>query len=101
LYQGKHDAPTGSPPVVKETGAYPAELQAKYDILKTKVEKYGTKIIDLVNKAWPANKELADAGLDYMKMQFSAEWRETFLGYEGTKSEIDAFKVELQKSQAR
>lgn len=97
LYEGKHDAPTGSPPIVKETGAYTGQLQIKYEALKEKVDLYGGKIIDLVNKAWPANKELKDIGMDYIKMQFSPEWRETFTRYEGVKSEIDAFKVELQK----
>jgi hypothetical protein len=65
--------------------------------LKSEVAKYGGKIIDLVNKAWPANKELAEVGLDYIKMQFSTEWRETFFKYEAVKTEIDAFKLELQK----
>jgi hypothetical protein len=101
LYQGKHDAPTGPVPVVKETGAYQGQLQEKYVALKARANKYGSKIIDLVNKAWPANKELKDAGLDYMKMQFSQEWRETFQQYEAVKTDIDAFKVELQKQQAR
>ena len=87
----------GSPPVVKETGAYTGELQVKYEAIRAQIEKYGAKIIELVNKAWPANKELKDAGMDYMKMQFSPEWRDTFLRYEAIKKDIDAFKVETQK----
>jgi hypothetical protein len=101
LYEGKHDAPTGSRPVVTKTGAYIGQLQVKYDALKSEISKYGGKIIDLVNKAWPANKELKDVGFDYIKMQFSPEWRDTFLKYEAIKTEIDAFKGELQKQQAR
>jgi hypothetical protein len=52
----------------------------------------------LVNKAWPANKELKDIGLDYVRMQFSAEWREAFTRYEGVKKDIDAFRVEVEKA---
>jgi hypothetical protein len=62
-----------------------------------RVEQTGAKVIDLVNKAWPANKELWDVGLDYVKMQFSPEWKAAFLAYEATKSDIDAFKAELPK----
>jgi hypothetical protein len=97
LYKGKYDTPTGSPPIVQATGAYSGQLQVKYEALKAQVSKYGGKIIDLVNKAWPANKELKDIGLDYMKMQFSSEWRDTFLKYEAVKTEIDIFKAEIQK----
>jgi hypothetical protein len=101
LYEGKHDAPTGPPPNVKETGAYTGQLKVKYEELKDKLDSYGGKIIDLVNKAWPANREYKDVGMDYLKMQMSTEWREAFTKYEGLKAEIEAFKGELQKHQTR
>jgi hypothetical protein len=97
LYEGKHDAPAGPPPIVKETGAYTGQLKVKYEELKDKLDSYGGRIIDLVNKAWPANKEYKDIGNAYMKMQMSTESRDAYKRYEALKTEIEAFKGELQK----
>ena len=49
LYQGKHDAPAGSPAVVKETGAFPAELRKRYDDLAASMESLSRAIINFVN----------------------------------------------------
>ena len=94
---GKHDAPTGPPPTVKETGAYTGLLKVKYEELKDKLDVYGGRIIDMVNKAWPANREYKDIGMAYMKMQMSTEMRDAYKQYEGLKTEIEAFKEDLQK----
>ena len=101
MYEGKHDAPIGLLPIIKETGAYTGHLKVKYEELKEKLDSYGGKIIDLVNKAWPANKEFKDIGMDYLKMQLSTEMRDAYTQYEGLKTEIEAFKGELRKQQAR
>ena len=50
MYEGKRDAPSSSLPIIKETGAYTGHLKAKYEELKEKLDSYGGKIIDLVNK---------------------------------------------------
>jgi hypothetical protein len=83
--------------VVKETGAYTGALRVKYEELKDKLDLYGGRIIDMVNTAWPANKEYKDVGTAYLKMQMSSEMRNAYKTYEGLKTDIEAFKAELQK----
>jgi hypothetical protein len=83
--------------VVKETGAYAGALRVKYEELKDKLDLYGGKIIDMVNTAWPANKEYKDIGMAYVKMQMSAEMRNAYKQYEELKSEIEAFRGQLKE----
>ena len=51
LYQGKHDAPSGSPPSVSvaDTGAFPAEIEAKYKQFKKDVVDWSTRTNDYFN----------------------------------------------------
>jgi hypothetical protein len=51
----------------------------------------------MVNTAWPANKEYKEIGNAYIKMQMSPGMRNAYKEYEGLKSDIEAFKAELQK----
>ena len=83
--------------MVKETGAYTGALKVKYEELKDKLDVYGGKIIDMVNIAWPANKEYKDIGMAYVKMQMSSESRNIYKKYDALKTEIEAFREELQK----
>lgn len=53
MYNGKFDAPTGQPAVVKETGFYTGEVRVKYDEIVGKLEKSGGRLTDFVNAAWP------------------------------------------------
>jgi hypothetical protein len=94
---GKHDPPTGPAPVVRETGAYSGALGVKYEEIKKKLEVYGARIIGMVNTAWPANKEYKEIGNAYIKMQMSPGMRNAYKEYEGLKSDIEAFKAELQR----
>jgi hypothetical protein len=62
------------------------------------LEIYNKKIIDMVNKAWPGNKEFStQIGLDYLKTQMSPEWNSAWAHYEGVRADVEAFKLELQK----
>jgi hypothetical protein len=84
--------------VVKETGAYTGALRIKYEELKDKLDVYGGRIIAMVNTAWPASKEYtSDVAMAYMKMQMSPEMRNAYKQYDGLKTEIEAFRGELQK----
>ena len=53
MYQGKHDAPVGSAPVVqaKDTGAFPPEFEAKYAAYKYKNDLWANSAHDFVNGA--------------------------------------------------
>ena len=52
----------------------------------------------MVNTAWPANKEFnMDIGMAYAKMQMSPAMRNTYKQYDGLKTEIEAFRKELEK----
>ncbi|RDI78049.1 hypothetical protein Vi05172_g11992 [Venturia inaequalis] len=99
-YDGRYDAPTGPAPAVKETGAYTGELQAKYEAMRDRMQDANTKIIDMVNKAWPANKEFSmSVGLTYMKTQMSPEWKDAWAAYSKVQSEVQGLKDEIQKGQ--
>ena len=56
MYQGKHDPPTGPKPVVaaKDTGAFPAEFQAKYELFKQRQETWANSAHTFVNGADPS-----------------------------------------------
>ena len=56
MYKGKYEAPTGQPPVVRETGAYTGEVKAKYDAILGKLAESGGRLTDFVNAAWPHYK---------------------------------------------
>ncbi|KAF2416275.1 hypothetical protein EJ08DRAFT_703688 [Tothia fuscella] len=62
LYSGKYDAPTGSPPLAKETGAYPAELQAKYEAMAKKLAVPTQDLVKYVNTQVWQNGKMNDAG---------------------------------------
>jgi hypothetical protein len=49
LYKGKYDAPTGSPPVVQETGAYTGDLKVKYEAMAQELAAASRKLINYVN----------------------------------------------------
>jgi hypothetical protein len=49
VYQGKYDPPAGSPTVVKETGAFPTELEKKYNNLKVTLDVFSQAIVSFVN----------------------------------------------------
>jgi hypothetical protein len=49
LYQGKYDAPTGSPAVVKNTGDFPGSLQKKYQDLSKKFDGITSSLLDSIN----------------------------------------------------
>jgi len=51
VYKGKYEAPTGSPPVVQETGAYTGDLKVKYDEMAKKLAAAIRKMINYVNTA--------------------------------------------------
>ena len=63
-----------------------------------KLATYNKKIIDLLNKAWPGNKEFStQIGFDYLKTQMSPEWNDAWARYDSVKADVEAFKLELQK----
>jgi hypothetical protein len=100
LYQGKHDAPTGPPPTVTETGTYTGELKVKYETLRDRISDSNSKIIEMVNKAWPANKEFnMQIGLAYMRTQMSQEWKDAWAQYNKVQTDIQLLKSEIQKQQ--
>lgn len=83
---------------MKETGAYSGQLKVKYDALIEKLETSNEKIIALVNKAWPGNREFdMKIGLEYAKTQASPEWNNAWARYDSVRTDVEAFKVELQK----
>jgi len=94
-YNGKYDAPTGPKPVVKETGAYPPELEVKYQDLIRRISRPGMKLSTYINTAWPHYQ----ADDDLMKKYL-------LIGKEGIKEskevlnslmpDIEAFKRETQ-----
>ncbi|TLD37872.1 Rhamnogalacturonate lyase B [Venturia nashicola] len=99
-YEGKYDLPAGPAPVVKETGAYTGELQTKYEAIRDRMQDANSKIIEMVNKAWPANKEFSmSVGLAYMKTQMSTEWKDAWAAYSKVQSEVQGLKDEIQKAQ--
>jgi hypothetical protein len=63
VYQGKYDAPSGSPPVVtlKDTGAFPEAFQRKYNAFKAKEDAYALAANDKFNEL-NAPKGTANAG---------------------------------------
>lgn len=68
--------------------------------MRDRMQDANTKIIDMVNKAWPANKEFSmSVGLTYMKTQMSPEWKDAWAAYSKVQSEVQGLKDEIQKGQ--
>jgi hypothetical protein len=61
VYQGKYNAPTGSPPTLKETGAMVGELKAKYDKVIQLLDDTGKKTIVYINGNANQNSKLDPA----------------------------------------
>jgi hypothetical protein len=49
VYQGKYDAPAGTPPTVTETGAMTSELKVKHDKVIRQLDETGKKTILYIN----------------------------------------------------
>jgi hypothetical protein len=60
LYRGRYDAPSGPIPVVKETGAYSGDIAAKYDALRSRMDRTSDSIISLVNDNWKNNANVLE-----------------------------------------
>jgi hypothetical protein len=86
--------------VVKETGVYTGDLKIKYEALRNKMSDSNSKIIEMVNKAWPANKEFnMQIGLAYIKTQMSSEWKDAWAQYNKVQTDAQVLKSEIQKLQ--
>jgi hypothetical protein len=83
---------------VKETGAYTGQLKVMYEAMIEKLESSNQKIIELVNKAWPGNKEFdMKIGMEYARTQMSPEWNNAWTRYESVRADVEAFKLEVKK----
>lgn len=99
-YEGKYDALTGQLSVVKETGAHTGELQVKYEVIQDRMQDANSKIIEMVSKALPPNKEFSmSVVLAYMKSQMSAEWKDAWAEYSKVQSDVQGLKDEVQRLQ--
>jgi len=95
MYNGKYDAPTGKPPVVKETGTYPPELEAKYEDMVRKIDKPGLVLSTFVNAAWHHYKTDADEFKKYPGLVIEAT-KETKKVVNSLLDDIEAFKKATQ-----
>jgi lytic cellulose monooxygenase (C1-hydroxylating) len=93
VYQGKYEAPTGQPPVVKETGAYTGELDVKYRDLVKKLDAAGVKLAEFVNEAWP-HYEPSDKRFKEFPDLIKQAMKERKL----LSDEVEAFKKAVQKT---
>jgi hypothetical protein len=65
--------------------------------LKDKLAVYNEKVVNMINKAWPANQDYKDIDLVYLATQLGAGWSDIFSRNNGIKTAIEAFKADLQK----
>jgi hypothetical protein len=64
------------------------------------MQNSNAKIIEMVNKAWPGNKEFSmSIGLAYMKTQMSQEWKDAWTQYNKVQTDVKELKSEIQKQQ--
>jgi len=94
-YSGKYDAPVGKAPVVTETGAYPPELELKYQDMLNRISRPGTNLASFVNTAWPHYKPDAAAFKKYPAMVKDAS-KETKAIVNSLVADIEAFKKATQ-----
>jgi hypothetical protein len=94
-YSGKYDAPTGRAPVVTETGAYPPELELKYQDMLNRISRPGSDLASFVNTAWPHYKPDAAAFKKYPAMVQNAS-KETKSIVKSLMTDIEAFKKATQ-----
>jgi len=92
LYQGKYEAPAGSPPANPETGYYTGELRKKYDALVKKMDESGAKLATFVNDAWPHYEPKPGAFVPYADLiKVASKERKELL------KEVDDIKSEIAK----
>jgi hypothetical protein len=65
--------------------------------LQEKLAAYNSKVINMINKAWPANQSYKDLNLAYLASQLGSGWLDVFSSNNGIKTAIEGFKTELQK----
>lgn len=98
VYKGRYDAPTGKAPVVKETGAYPPELQAKYETVMKHVDNVSALVIDAVNEGWPKNSPYPTKVMDVWMPPSGKFWKAITSALSNTYTDVTEFKKELTKA---
>jgi len=93
VYKGAYSAPTGPLPTVQQTGAYPPDLEVKYQDLIRKIERPALKLATYINAAWPGYTADAKVMAKYggIGKEAAIEGREVM---SKLKPEIEAFKME-------
>jgi hypothetical protein len=103
IYNGKYDAPSGSPPVVaiKDTGVFPEAFQKKYEALKAKEDAFALETNNKFNELnTPSGKATPQSSSDRPKAASTMSEFGKFLAKQSEKGKALAVELEELRKEA-